>query len=121
MIMVRLFFIVLLLPLLTTCNYRWVAYPQHVKEFEKCQKLSSRPQLLKVPGLEKSYIMVHNCGVMDRQRVSIGVTIFLEEWSRIYRSDIQYRAVEKTMNNILSDKSRSSKNNYCFHDDYINT
>jgi hypothetical protein len=121
MIMVKLFFIVILLPLLTTCNYRWVAYPQYVKEFEKCQKFSSRPQLLKVPGLKKSYIMVYNCGVMDRQRVSIGVTIFLEEWNRVYRSDTQYKAVEKTMNNILIEFSDVTKelNAYDVSGNYI--
>lgn len=65
--------------------------------------------MLKVPGFKKSYIMVYNCGAMDRQRVSIGTTIFLEEWGRVHRSDIQYRAVEETMNNLLIEFSNVDK------------
>ncbi len=108
--MAKIFLILILLaPLLTTCTHRWIAYPQNVKDYEKCRSLESGPQMTKVPGYDKSYIMVYNCNVMDRQRVSIGITIFLEEWGRANTSSLQQSAVEKTMNNLLIEFSDATK------------
>ena len=109
--MVKIFLILILLaPVLTTCTHRWSAYPQNIKDYEKCQHLESGPQMLKVPGYDKTYIMVYNCAAMDRQRVSIGITIFLEEWRKTNRSLVQQHIIERTMNNLLiefSDLERS--------------
>ena len=101
--------LILLLPIITTCSYRWVAHPQHVKDYEKCQIFNSGPQMLKVPGYDRSYIMVHDCYIMDRQRVSIGITIFLEEWGGIPKMSFQQGLVEAVMNDILVEFSDVKK------------
>ena len=75
--MAKIFLILILFaPILTTCSHRWIAHPQNIKDYEKCRVSGTGPQMLKVPGYDRSYIMVYNCNVMDRQRVSIGITIF---------------------------------------------
>ena len=110
LIMAKYFLILIFLsPILTTCSYRWVAHPQHVKDYEKCQSFNSGPQMLKVPGYDRSYIMVHDCHTMDRQRVSIGITIFLEEWGRIAKTPLRQNLVEAVMNDILVEFSDVEK------------
>lgn len=107
--------------MLSTCSHRWVAYPQQVKEYEKCKNLIVSPQMLKIPGYDKSYIMVQNCNVMDRQRVSIGITIFLEEWRKVNRTGISYQKVKRTMNNLLVEFNDNNKtvNGYDVSGEYI--
>ena len=120
--MAKIFLILILVaPVLTTCTHRWTAYPQKVKNYEKCQNFDAGPQMLKVPGYDKSYIMVHNCNTMDRQRVSIGITIFLEEWGRVNTSKFQHRSVERTMNDLLVEFSDAKKsvNGYDAAGNYI--
>lgn len=113
--------LLLLVPVLSTCSHRWIAYPQQVKEYEKCQGLNSNPQMLKIPGYDRSYIMVHECGTMDRQRVSIAITIFLEEWRKIHKPDSSYQKVKRTMNNLLVEFSNVDKfvNGYDVSGTYI--
>ena len=120
--MAKIFLILFLLtPLLTTCTHRWTAYPQNIKNYEKCQSFEAGPQMLKVPGYDKSYIMVHNCNAMDRQRVSIGITIFLEEWSKVYGRSARQSVITNTMNNVLVEFSNAYKtvNGYSVDGTYI--
>lgn len=67
---------------LMTCTHRWVAYPQDVPSYEKCNMFQNNIQMLKVPGFDMTYITVPDCHVVQRQKVSIAITIFLEEWRK---------------------------------------
>lgn len=120
--MAKIFLILILFaPILTTCSHRWIAHPQNIKDYEKCRVSGTGPQMLKVPGYDRSYIMVYNCNVMDRQRVSIGITIFLEEWSKVYGRSARQAIITNTMNNILVEFSDIDKtvNGYSVDGRYI--
>lgn len=85
---------------LMTCTHRWVAYPQNVPSYEKCDVLQNGIQMLKVPGYEMSYITVPDCFVVRRQKVSIAITIFLEEW-RKKQPIHSYEKVRDNANQLL--------------------
>jgi len=108
--MVRIFIIAILGVFLTTCTHRWIAIPQNVPDFEKCRVLNSGPQMLQVPQFEKSYIIVHDCQIMDRQRVSIAMTIFLQEWRKAFPfHTLSNKRIEEALQALLIEFSNTTK------------
>ena len=85
---------------LITCTHRWVAYPQNVPEYEKCDIMQNGIQMLKVPGYDMSYIIVPDCYTARRQKVSIALTVFLEEW-RKQQPTHSYEKVRANSNQLL--------------------
>ena len=106
----RALLIVLLGILNVSCGPKWIAYPQNVKSYEQCKPFNSDPQLTKVPGFN-AYIMTKggNCHIMDRQRVSIAMIFFLEEWSNIFPYSLDKDLVEKAISELLIEFSWEEK------------
>ena len=108
--MARALIVVISSLFLLTCTHRWVAIPQHIPDFEKCKVLKDGPQMLKIPEFERSYIIVRDCLTMDRQRVSIAITIFLEEWKKKFSYQLaSNRKVEKSMHNLMAEFNDDQK------------
>ena len=40
--------------------------------------------MIKIPGYELAYMLIDNCSIVRREKVSIAMTIFLEEWNKTY-------------------------------------
>lgn len=97
--------VILIIPmLLTSCYSKWVAYPQYVKKYEKCNPFNSEPQMLSVPGFENTSTIVKggSCHIVDQERVSIAISIYLESWKESFGdSGIFIKDVEKAFNNLL--------------------
>ena len=87
--------------LLTTCTHRWIAVPQDVPNYEGCDALSYDPQMLKVPRFEKSYIIIDDCAMMDRQRVSIAMYTFLQIWNEHFPNQVSGQKVDAALNSLL--------------------
>jgi hypothetical protein len=85
---------------LTTCAHRWVAYPQDVPGYEKCRLLQNGIQMLKIPGYDLSYMIVPDCFTVRRQKVSIALTVFLEEWGK-HHSIVSYQRAQTNINQLL--------------------
>lgn len=93
---------------LTTCAHRWVAYPQNIPGYEKCDVWQNDIQMLKIPGFELSYIIVKDCWSVPRQKVSIALTIFLDEWQKRH-SAVSYKEVEAQVNQLLIEFNDDTK------------
>ena len=93
---------------ITTCTHRWIAYPQEVPGHERCDVWKNDIQMLKIPGFELSYIIVKNCFIVPRQKVSIAMMVFLDEWKK-HHSAFSYSEVETQLNNTLIEFSNVSK------------
>ena len=85
---------------LTTCTNRWVAYPQGIPDYEKCNAWKEDIQMLKIPGFDLSYIVVQNCYSVPRQKVSIALMVFLDEWKKEH-SNYSYEKVDARLNQLL--------------------
>ena len=85
---------------LVTCTHSWVAYPQNVPGYEKCNVWKNDIQMLKIPGFELSYIVVKNCYYAPRQKVSIALMVFLDEWKK-HHSKHSYDEVHAQLNQLL--------------------
>ena len=93
---------------LTTCTHKWIAYPQGVPEYEKCDAWKDDIQMLKVPGFKLSYIVVQNCYSVPREKVSIALMVFLDEWEK-HHSKFSYEKVEAQINELLIEFNNKTK------------
>ena len=106
----RVFVIVFLGMFLVTCTHRWMAIPQNTKQYENCKSFSTGAQMLKVPQFEKSYIIIHDCSMMDRERVSIAMRIFLQNWESAFPySAVSNKKVKDSLNDLLTEFSNVKK------------
>ena len=93
---------------ITTCTHRWVAHPQGVPGYERCDIWKDDIQMLKIPGFELSYIIVRDCFSAPREKVSIAMMVFLDVWKK-HHSQFSYEEVEDQLNQTLvefSDQTR---------------
>jgi len=97
---------------------KWVAYPQEVPNFESCDSFKDL-QMLKIPAFDRSYIIVLDCQTIDRERVSIAMTIFLEEWREQF--PFHTGAAEKTLHNVIVEFNNldKSRNGYDITGSYV--
>jgi len=106
----RLFTLILLGALLTTCTHRWIAVPRSTRSFEECKLLSNSPQMLKVPQFRMAYIIIDDCSIMDRERVSIAMHIFLDKWKEYFPyAVVDNEKVEEALNLLSAEFSDSRK------------
>ena len=109
--MARLLIIIMWGLFAASCAHRWVAVPQNIPDFEKCEALKSGPQMLKVPGFQKSYIIVHDCSVMNVERVSIAMHTFIQKWKEKFpHRHMENRKVEKSLDSLISEFNGQQKN-----------
>jgi len=59
--------------------------------------------MLKVPGTTSSYIIVEDCSVMDRERVSIAIQTFIKKWEEKFPTRIaDNKKVRAALDSLLS-------------------
>lgn len=96
--------------LIVSCTSRWIAIPQNVPDFKRCTTLSVGPHMVKVPGFEKSYIVVDTCEVMDAERVSIAMHVFLQKWKESYpHRHLENKKVEKAIGSLMTEFNNKKK------------
>ena len=106
----RLFSLILLGTLLLTCTHRWTAIPQDIRSFERCKPLNNGPQMQGVPGFKTAFIIVHDCAVMDVERVSIAMHVFLEKWREQFPNNIiGNERIEEAFHSLSAEFSNSNK------------
>ena len=106
----RILSLILLGTLLLTCTHQWTAIPQDVRSFEKCKSLNNGPQMQRVPGFKTAFIIIHDCSVMDVERVSIAMHVFLEKWREQFPNNIiGNERVEEAFHSLSAEFSGSEK------------
>jgi hypothetical protein len=108
--MKRILFLILLGVTLITCTHRWIAVPQNIRSFELCESLNNGPQMLKVSQFKSAVIIVHDCSVMDEERVSIAMHIFLKKWKEQFPHNVVgNERVEDALNSLSTEFSGVKK------------
>ena len=106
----KVFVVVFLGLFLSACMHQWTAIPKNTKQYENCKDFNTGAQMLKVPQFDKSYIIVHDCSAMDRERVSIAMRIFLQNWEYVFPySVISNKKVKGSLNDLLAEFSDAKK------------
>ena len=84
---------------LSTCSHRWVAVPDPVEEYKNCDPLSARDvQMMFIPDYGDSSILVEYCHMFRRERVSIALRYFENEWEKVFGKS---QAVRSNMRNLM--------------------
>ena len=102
----RLFLLAVLFTCLNSCSTKWVAYPELKNSIEECDPFKSL-QMLKIPHFERSYIIVLDCQTTDRERVSIAMTFFLEEWRKFF--PLSVHEAEFALNDVVIEFNDAEK------------
>jgi len=99
--------------LLTTCTTRWYATPDPVAEFKKCNPLTTDEiQMVFVPDYGDTSILVQYCHTFRRERVSIALRYFENEWNRLFGQSTEVYSNMRNLMITFSNENRKISNGY---------
>ena len=72
--------------------------------------MSNSPQMQEIPGFKQAFMIIHDCSVMDPERVSIGMHVFLEKWREQFpnNADVNEK-VEEAFHSLFAEFDGSKK------------
>ena len=93
---------------LTTCTHRWIATPDPVEEFKQCNPLAMDDvQMVFVPEYGDTTILVEFCHKFRRERVSIALRYFENEWNRLFgKSPLVHSNMRNLMITFSNDRRK---------------
>tara|TARA_A200000159_G_scaffold162481_2_gene186506 strand:- start:3162 stop:3758 length:597 start_codon:yes stop_codon:yes gene_type:complete len=106
----KVLFGIVTLILLGSCQHKWVAIPSAHNSFERCSDHSEFPQMIKIPELKLSYLIVDSCRTIDRYRISIAIETFINSWKDRFGSNTYAtKVVIDNLNNLVITANNEAK------------
>lgn len=104
---INLFMIIIVAIVTSTCIHSWEGIPVNVPARMQCDPMGNFPQLVQLPLFRGASQTVETCGLHDRERTAIAMTLFYQEYQKKFGDPMG--TISDALNRLMVEWSSKEK------------